>query len=266
MAPIKFYKYQGTGNDFVMIDDRDQRFPYDPAQAEKFDRRVVSRICDRKFGVGADGLILIRNHERYDFEMIYFNADGSQSLCGNGSRCAVHFANHLGIIRDSTHFLAIDGPHEAFIKEGLIHLKMHDVSNVEKINSHWYIDTGSPHYVKFIKNLEEFDVYNEGKTIRSDQRFAPGGTNVNFVEANGANELFVRTFERGVEDETLSCGTGVTAVSLAASYKDFASPVTIKTRGGELQVSFRKVNEQKFEDIYLIGPAGMVFEGAINIL
>lgn len=266
MASIKFHKYQGTGNDFVMIDDRDQRFPYDPAEGEKFDTSIVSHICDRRFGVGADGLILIRNHDRYDFEMIYFNADGSQSLCGNGSRCAVHFANYLGIIEKSTRFLAIDGAHEAYIEGGLIHLKMHDVSQVTKMNGHWYIDTGSPHYIKFIRNLEAFDVYSEGKIIRSDQKFAPEGTNVNFAETCGNNELFVRTFERGVEDETLSCGTGVTAVSLAASYQNFDSPVKIKTRGGDLQVSFNKINEQKFEDIYLIGPAGMVFEGAINIL
>lgn len=266
MASIRFYKYQGTGNDFVMIDDRDRHFPYDAARAETFDTRVVSNLCDRKFGIGADGLILIRDHDHYDFEMIYFNADGSQSLCGNGSRCAVHFADYLGIIEKSTRFLAVDGAHEAFIEGGLIHLKMHDVSEVKKMNGHWYIDTGSPHYIKFISNLDEFDVYKEGKAIRSEQQFAPEGTNVNFVETCGSNELFVRTFERGVEDETLSCGTGVTAVSLAASYQNFASPVKIKTRGGDLQVSFKKVNEQNFEDIYLIGPAGMVFEGVINIL
>ena len=266
MGPIKFYKYQGTGNDFVMIDDRDQHFPYDPAQPDKPGTGIIPRICDRKFGVGADGVILIRNHVGYDFEMIYFNADASQSLCGNGSRCAVHFANYLGIIKKSTRFLAIDGMHEAFIEDGLIHLKMHDVSEVKRMNGHFYIDTGSPHFIKFIDGLEGFDVYGEGKTIRSDQQFAPDGTNVNFVETGVANELFVRTFERGVEDETLSCGTGVTAVSLAASFKNFASPVKIKTRGGVLQVSFKRVNEQKFEDIYLIGPAGMVFEGSINIL
>ena len=266
MASFKFYKYQGTGNDFVMIDDRKRRFPYHPGETEVFDTGIVSGICDRKFGVGADGLILIRHHDRYDFEMIYFNADGSQSLCGNGSRCAVHFASHLGIIDKSTTFLAVDGIHEAFIDGALIHLKMHDVSQVKKINGHWFIDTGSPHYIKFTKNLATLDVNSEGSAIRSDQQFAPGGTNVNFVEARDNNELFVRTFERGVEDETLSCGTGVTAVSLAASYQNFASPVKIKTRGGDLQVSFNKTNEQKFEDIYLIGPAGMVFEGAINIL
>ena len=266
MTSIKFYKYQGTGNDFVMIDDRNEIFPYTQTSAEDFDVSIISNLCDRKFGVGADGLILIRNHDDYDFQMIYFNADGSQSLCGNGSRCAVHFANYLGIIGNTTRFMAVDGKHEAFIERGLIHLKMHDVSEVRKINGHWYIDTGSPHYIKFIDNISRFDVYNEGKVIRSDEQFAPGGTNVNFVERIGDNELFVRTFERGVEDETLSCGTGVTAVSLAASYKNLASPVKVKTRGGELQVSFNKTKEEKFEDIYLIGPAGMVFEGVINIL
>ncbi|MDN5216299.1 diaminopimelate epimerase [Fulvivirgaceae bacterium BMA12] len=265
MAVINFYKYQGTGNDFVMIDDRDQRFPYNAAESTQFDTRIIARICDRKFGVGADGLILIRDHDEYDFEMIYFNADGSQSLCGNGSRCAVRFANYLGIIQNETCFLAIDGPHEAFIEEDLIHLKMGNVNQVKKMNGHWFIDTGSPHVIKFIEDLEAFDVYEEGKAIRHDQAFAPNGTNVNFVEACSMDELFVRTFERGVENETLSCGTGVTAVSLAASYEKFTSPVKIKTLGGSLQVSFDKIDNQKFENIYLIGPAGMVFEGTIQL-
>ena len=265
MTAIKFYKYQGTGNDFVMLDDRDQQFPYNPKELDQFDNRIITRICDRKFGIGADGLILIRDHQQYDFEMIYFNADGSQSLCGNGSRCAVKFANYLGIIQNETCFLAIDGPHEAFIEKDLIHLKMGDVDRVKKLNGHWFIDTGSPHVIKFIKDLEMLDVCEEGKVIRDDRAFAPHGTNVNFVEVCDVNELFVRTYERGVENETLSCGTGVTAASLAASYENFASPVKIKTRGGSLQVSFDKVDNQKFENIYLIGPAGMVFEGTIQV-
>ncbi len=261
---MKFYKYQGTGNDFIMIDDRNLQFPY-AGNDDKQVLKIVANLCDRKFGVGADGLILVRNHKEFDFEMIYFNADGSQSLCGNGSRCAVHFAKHLGMIADSTSFLAIDGPHQATIDGDIIHLKMGDVHAVEKINEALFIDTGSPHYIQFVTDIDSFDVFNHGKSIRHDAHFKEGGTNVNFVEQCGENEIFVRTFERGVEDETLSCGTGVTAASLAASFKNFTSPVKIKTLGGSLQVAFNQVDEEFFNEIYLIGPAGMVFEGEISI-
>ncbi len=262
---MKFHKYQGTGNDFIMIDDRSVQFPYHHDSNDQSVSKLVASLCDRKFGIGADGLILIRNHEKYDFEMIYFNADGSQSLCGNGSRCAVRFAQHLQIINDNTLFLAIDGPHEASIESDLIHLKMNDVAAVESIDNDLFIDTGSPHFIKFVEGIKAFDVYEEGKAIRFNSKFKPGGTNVNFVEKCGENEIFVRTYERGVEDETLSCGTGVTAASLAASERNFTSPVKIRTLGGSLQVAFNRVNEQFFNEIYLIGPAGMVFEGEIAI-
>lgn len=265
MALFKFHKYQGTGNDFVMIDDRSEQFPYRSNEDPGSVCGIVSSVCNRKFGVGADGLILLRNHSDYDFEMIYFNADGSQSLCGNGSRCAVRFAQQLGIIDKKTKFLAIDGPHQAYNKDQLIHLKMNDVSVVENIGDHLFINTGSPHFIKFIDGITDYDVYNQGKLIRHDPHFQKGGTNVNFVEKCGENEIFVRTFERGVEDETLSCGTGVTAASLAASLRDFRSPVKIKTLGGSLQVAFEQVDRQYFKEIYLIGPAGMVFEGKITI-
>ncbi|MTI32643.1 diaminopimelate epimerase [Xanthovirga aplysinae] len=255
---VNFYKYQGTGNDFVMIDNREHVF--DPK-----DHQSVQKLCDRKFGIGADGLILIQSHEVYDFEMIYFNADASQSMCGNGARCAVQFARFLGIISDQTTFLAIDGVHKAFAKEDLIHLKMGDVKEVNHYDEDMFIDTGSPHHIRFVDDLKTYDVYEKGKEVRYGQPYGQKGTNVNFVESLNDQEVFVRTYERGVENETLSCGTGVTAVSLAMSYKGYQSPVCIQTPGGDLQVSFQKKGDNVFEEIYLIGPAKQVFQGKITI-
>lgn len=259
MATLQFYKYQGTGNDFVMIDNRNNVFP-----REK-DKEKVEWLCHRKFGIGADGLMLIQNHPEYDFELVYFNSDGSQSLCGNGSRCAVHFANHLNIIGTKTRFLAYDGPHDAEIKEGLIHLKMHDVKEVNLIKEDFFINTGSPHYVKFVDKVNFLNVFEEGRKIRESEPFKKEGTNVNFVEVKNESEIFVRTYERGVEDETLSCGTGVTACALASSYKNLKSPVKVKALGGNLQVSFQQNEDSTFTDIYLIGPAEIVFKGEIEI-
>lgn len=254
---MNFYKYQGTGNDFVMIDDR----------AEVFDIKDLSRIqklCDRKFGIGADGLILIRNHPDFDFEMIYFNADGSQSMCGNGARCAVAFAAHLGIISHQTNFLAIDGPHEALIQNNQIELRMGDVKGIAKEADDFFLNTGSPHHIKFVNDVKEYPVYEQGKTIRYDAKYNPGGTNVNFVEKLTENEIFVRTYERGVEDETLSCGTGVTAAALAFAQNQESATVQIKTLGGNLSVRFGSHSEGVFRDIWLIGPALQVYSGTIN--
>jgi diaminopimelate epimerase len=255
---LKFYKYQGTGNDFVVIDNRDLLF-----DNKNFD--LVRKLCNRRFGIGADGLILIQNHPDYDFEMVYYNADASQSMCGNGSRCAIHFANFLGIIKEKTHFLAIDGPHDAMIKDGLVHLKMNDVEQVTCMAQDLFINTGSPHYVAFVEDIDNYNVFQEGRKIRNSEPFGKAGTNVNFVKITNGNEIFVRTYERGVEDETLSCGTGVTAASLAASYQQLKSPVKVKTLGGELQVAFEKKENDQFKNIFLIGPAQMVFEGIIHI-
>jgi diaminopimelate epimerase len=255
---IHFYKYQGTGNDFVMVDDRNQTFPQDTT--------LVAHLCHRRFGIGADGLILLQNHPEYDFRMVYFNADGKEgSMCGNGGRCTVQFARDLGLITGSATFEAADGQHEAYIKDGLIHLKMNDVHQVKHMPSYDFLNTGSPHYVAFVDTLSDFDVVGKGKAIRYDSMFAPGGTNVNFVEQLTDNTLFVRTYERGVEDETYSCGTGVTACALAASTRQLKSPVHIKTLGGELQVAFQASSPDHFTNIYLIGPAQKVFEGSIEI-
>jgi len=253
---MEFQKYQGTGNDFVMIDNRTNVF-------DKTNLELVTKLCDRKFGIGADGLILIENHPEVDFEMIYFNADGTKSFCGNGSRCAVSFANKLGIIELETKFIAIDGIHEAKIVGKEVHLKMGDISKIETGKDYYFLDTGSPHYIKYKNNISEIDIIKSAHKIRYNERFSAEGTNVNFVEKQ-SNSLKMRTYERGVEDETLSCGTGATAVALSASLKlGMDSPIKINVPGGELKIKFTKINETTFEYIWLIGPAEFVFEGEI---
>ena len=255
---LKFDKYQGTGNDFVIIDNRELIF-------DKSNIELVAEICDRKFGVGADGLILIENHSEFDFELVYFNADGTKSFCGNGSRCGVSFVHKLGIISNETTFMAIDGVHEAKIIEGEVHLKMGDVSEMEIDKDYFYLNTGSPHYIKYEDNITEMDIVSLAKEIRYNDRFKAEGTNVNFVE-KGNDSLKMRTYERGVEDETLSCGTGATAVALSASVKlNMSSPIKIEVVGGELKIQFTKINDSTFEGIWLIGAATFVFEGEIKI-
>lgn len=249
-----FHKYQGTGNDFVVIDNRDNHF-------DRGNNELVAKLCDRRFGVGADGLMLLQSHADYDFEMVYYNADGFEgSMCGNGGRCLVQFAHDLGVIGDTTIFIAVDGEHEAFLKEGLVYLKMIPVTEIENNNGFDYMNTGSPHYVEYVNDLETFDVVNEGKKVRYNERFNTIGTNVNFVQEMGNNSLRVRTYERGVEDETLSCGTGVTACALSASLKGYTSPIQLKVQGGQLAVSFEKTTNG-YDNIFLIGPAVKVFEG-----
>lgn len=250
----KFYKYQGTGNDFVMIDNRDGQFPVSQA--------YIEHLCHRRFGIGADGLILLQNDPDYDFRMVYFNADGREgSMCGNGGRCTVRFAEDLGIFSGSTTFIAVDGEHEATANSEVIALKMGEVHSLEQHEEYDFMNTGSPHYVKYVSDISNFDVFNEGRKIRyADEWVKRGGTNVNFVELLENETLYVRTYERGVEDETYSCGTGVTACALSAYLKyNKASPVKIITNGGNLQVSFDK----DFQNIRLIGPAVRVFEGIL---
>lgn len=259
---IHFYKYQATGNDFVVIDNLGGKL--------RLSNDEIVRICDRKFGVGADGLMLLEKHPSANFNLQYFNSDGSQSLCGNGSRAAVKMAASLGLVNGHATFEAFDGLHDAEIqKDGIIKLRMNDVASVRQIDdATFFINTGSPHYVRFVKDVRNYPVIDEGRKIRYSADYSPGGTNVNFVEALSGSGLFVRTYERGVENETLSCGTGVTAAALAASFLGFASPVSVKALGGDLSVEFQTRQSRQnptFTDIYLIGPAKLVFEGDLEL-
>lgn len=255
---LHFHKYQGTGNDFIMIDNRNSLFPKDTA--------LIAHLCHRRFGIGADGLILIEkpSNPDLDFRMVYYNANGQEgSMCGNGGRCAVAFAQQLGIIEKKAVFEAIDGLHEAFLEEELVHLKMKDVSKIESNpKGYFFLNTGSPHYVEFVEKVAEMNVFEKGRAIRYNERFCQEGTNVNFVEILGNNLLQVRTYERGVEDETYSCGTGVTASALVYALQNPTQKVHIKTLGGELWVSFQQ-NSKGFTNIYLVGKAEKVFEGQI---
>lgn len=252
---MKFFKYQATGNDFVMIDNRDLSFP-------KENTELVAQMCDRRFGIGADGLILLENHTDYDFEMVYYNSDGNQStMCGNGGRCLAQFAHDLGVIGESGEFIAVDGPHEVRIEEDIVRLKMIDAGLPVNVQKDAYIDTGSPHHVRFVDDVAAYDVVAEGANIRySDHYKGQGGTNVNFVTELDNSTLNVRTYERGVEDETYSCGTGVTACAIVASQKGYTSPIAIKTKGGDLEVSFSKL-ETRYANVWLSGPATRVFTG-----
>ena len=259
---INFRKYQATGNDFILIDNRSGQYSFSTEQ--------VRTLCHRKFGVGADGLILIEKHPNLDFDLVYFNSDGSQSLCGNGSRAAVEMARTLGMVSGKVRFNAYDGEHEAeMLGENLIRLRMNDVTEINKIGEDLFLNTGSPHYVRFVGKIEEHPVYEDGKVIRYHDAFKPGGTNVNFVEVLADNTIYVRTYERGVENETLSCGTGVTAAALAASFLGYKSPMKVGTLGGELLVEFKSGQDAGspalFTDIFLIGPAKMVFEGQLEL-
>lgn len=256
---IVFNKYQGTGNDFIIIDNRKAHFNPD-------DNDLVRRLCDRRFGIGADGLILISDNQDYDFEMKYYNADGFEStMCGNGGRCSAAFAIRHKLAGKNMTFKAIDGIHNAFLEDNIIRLQMNDVPLPEKKGDNYFLNTGSPHCVVFTKNAEQTDVEAEGKRIRWSDTYAPQGTNVNFVEIQ-KSEIYVRTFERGVEGETLSCGTGVTASAITSfvSRQIDIMPVKVRTKGGELSVSF-KTGVAGVTDIWLSGPATFVFEGAVKL-
>jgi diaminopimelate epimerase len=258
---IHFHKYQGTGNDFVILDNRTGAY-------DSLSGKQVLHLCDRKFGIGADGLLLMNTAAGYDFGMTYYNADGKPgSMCGNGGRCLVKFAFHMGVHKYTYRFTASDGIHEAEIdNHNIIRLKMNDVSGVEEHHHHFILNTGSPHFVKFVSDIENVDVVETGRDIRNNKPYAAEGINVNFVEQIGPDSIFVRTYERGVEDETLSCGTGVTAAALIAAHNPRGfNRVEVKTPGGFLSVEFTKISETDFENIWLCGPAEMVFEGKINM-
>ena len=237
---------------------------------QQFTIDQIRKICDRKFGIGADGLMLIENHPELDFNLVYYNNDGSQSLCGKGSRAAVDMASQLGMVNGKASFNAYAGRHDAeLLTTGIIRLKMNDVDEVKKIESDFFLYTGSPHLVRFVEHVKDFPVFDEGRKIRYSDTYKEKGINVNFVELLPDNTIFVRTYERGVENETLSCGTGVTAAALAASFKGYSSPVSIKTLGGDLSVEFKTSHSaggiQTFQDIFLVGPAKMVFEGQLEL-
>lgn len=257
---IDFYKYQGTGNDFVLIDNRDLAI-------SKNNTDLIKTLCDRKFGIGADGLILLQNKEGFDFEMVYFNSDGNESsMCGNGGRCITAFAHFLEVIEESCSFLAIDGPHEAKIENGdWVELKMGDVATVEQGEDYYLLDTGSPHYVIFVEDIDDINVVENGQAIRYSQRFKKEGVNVNFVESE-SDKIIVATYERGVEDETLSCGTGVVASAISFTLRHPNNKeVNIKTKGGDLKVRLEQVTDGQFENLWLCGKAEQVFQGQIEI-
>jgi diaminopimelate epimerase len=262
---IHFHKYQATGNDFVLIDNLRGEYSFSTEQ--------VTKICDRRFGIGADGLILIEKHPTLDFDLVYFNSDGSQSLCGNGSRAAVVMAAQLGLIKTTTKFNAYDGTHEAeLLDDDIVRLKMNDVENAKKSGDEYFINTGSPHHLRFVSDVNSYPVVEEGKKIRYSEAYAPKGTNANFIQLLGKNTIAVRTYERGVEDETFSCGTGVTAAALASSLQNYTSPVQVSVKGGSLTVEFKAIYSgpsgsppTAFRDIFLIGPAKMVFQGDLEL-
>ena len=256
---LKFSKYQGTGNDFIMVDNRNSIYTLSQLQIEK--------LCDRRFGVGADGLILLEACDDADFEMIYHNADGFKgSMCGNGGRCVVAFARDLGVIKHDCSFLAFDGLHKAqCLDNNLVSLEMIDVDSLKFENNAWVLDTGSPHLVTFKKDIQRIIVKEEGASIRNSPAYVENGINVNFVSLKG-EELCLRTYERGVEDETLACGTGATASAIAAFESgmiDFES-VKVNVLGGQLEVKFKK-NNTAYQEIYLKGPAEFVFHGEVDV-
>lgn len=257
---LKFAKYQGTGNDFVMIDNRSGAY-------NNLSVTQIQQLCDRKFGIGADGLIKLNAHSHYDFEVDYYNADGSKSFCGNGARCAVKFASDLGLNVGQTTFLAIDGVHMAWKKGELIELEMLDVTSYSKDVDAFILNTGSPHYVSFIEDVKEFDVVKFGRSIRYNETYFAEGINVNVAQKLSGDKFEIKTYERGVEDETLSCGTGVTAAALAFALQnnlEGAQKIEAITQGGICEVSFVR-NENMFSQVRLIGPAELIFKGEVNV-
>ena len=259
---LHFHKYQGTGNDFVVADNRNGEY-------NSLTNDQVRRICDRRFGVGADGLMLLNNHAGYDFEMKYFNADGKEgSMCGNGGRCITKFAYSLGIHHEVYHFLASDGAHDAEIDiDGVVSLRMKDVDQIKRFHNDFLLNTGSPHYIKMAMNVMDIDVYKKGHEIRNSKEFVDEGVNVNFVEQlTEPDKIIVRTYERGVEDETYSCGTGVTAAALVCYHNENGfNEVEVKTLGGTLSVEFDRINDGQYRNIWLCGPAEKVYEGTFEL-
>lgn len=258
---IAFEKYHGTGNDFIMVDNRAGTIQLSPLQ--------VQQLCDRHFGVGSDGLILIEEPKSSDehFYMNFYNPDGSSSFCGNGSRCAVFFASKLGIRTDRFLFSAIDGRHEASIEGNLVSVKMRDVQSIQQVSANqFFVHTGSPHVIAYVsKGLSELALVEHALPIRHHEDYLPGGTNVNFIQQESNDRISIRTFERGVEDETLSCGTGVTAAALVHGAQHKMNHISVASRGGNLEVKFEGNTTEGFRNIFLIGPAQAVYSGIIHL-
>lgn len=258
---VQFFKYQGTGNDFIILDNRDGKY-------SAISNDQVRRLCDRRLGIGADGLMLLNQKKGYDFEMKYHNADGRESsMCGNGGRCIVKFAYQLGIHRNEYKFIAVDGEHMAEIDtDGTVSLKMIDVESIKKVRGDFILNTGSPHYIKLVNDVMDLDVYKKGRDIRYSKDYEQDGINVNFVEQADEDKIIVRTYERGVEDETYSCGTGVVASALVCYHNENGfNEVEVKTLGGALSVEFDRLDEEKYVNIWLAGPAEKVFEGCVEL-
>ena len=258
---IEFYKYQGTGNDFIILDNRKGDYTL-------LSNDQVAFLCNRHFGIGADGLMMLQLKEGYDFEMVYYNADGAEgSMCGNGGRCLTAFARQLGIISTGAHFIATDGEHIATIDEqNNVELLMKNVDEIERHGEHYILNTGSPHYIYITGNTNGEDVYQKGRAIRYSEKFGKAGINVNFVQLNPDKSIHVRTYERGVEIETLSCGTGVTASAIAVNTDSTETQhITVHTPGGTLSVKFKPTGNSKFENVWLCGPATFVFDGSITL-
>lgn len=264
---VKFFKYHGAGNDFIIIDERRK----DILNHITKNHTLISELCHRRFGIGADGLMLLLTHPEYDYRMVYYNSDGNEgSMCGNGGRCLAAFAYHQGIIKNKTVFLASDGLHKAIIKTdngqlSSVSLSMNDVTEIKETEYGLFLDTGSPHIVKFTEDLLQINVDSEGKKIRNADTFKPNGTNVNFVTIVDET-IHISTYERGVESETLACGTGITAAAIAASHKGYISKnnIEVNAKGGVLNVSFSP-DLKGFKNIILTGPAQKVFEGEIDL-
>jgi len=258
---ISFDKYHGAGNDFIMIDSRQ-------TAAEQFSTELVRHLCDRHFGIGADGLILLLDDPNYDFRMKYYNSDGREgTMCGNGGRCIVAFAKALGLADQATTFIGIDGVHDANISaDGIVNLKMNVARGFQKLEDGYLLDTGSPHLILFRKEIERIDVFSEGSFLRYHERFMPEGVNVNFVELVDDKRFRIRTYERGVENETLACGTGSVASAIAAFLHTSNGNLHwfVEARGGLLEVSFAHEGNE-FTDLWLSGGAEKVFSGEITV-
>jgi diaminopimelate epimerase len=257
---IQFFKYQGTGNDFIMIDNRQEVF-------SKNNTKLIKQLCDRRFGIGADGLILLENDKISDFKMVYYNSDGNESsMCGNGGRCIVAFAKQLNVIENETTFIAVDGEHYAKISvDGIVSLQMKNVDEIKMASDYVFLNTGSPHHITLVEDVKSVPVKEIGSQIRYSDLYGKPGSNVNFVEAISDSLFAVRTYERGVEDETLSCGTGVTAAAIAmnAIGKTTSNEISLLVEGGELKVTFKKEGKN-YTDVFLIGPATFVFKGQFD--